>query len=140
MQVAMVSFITASTDPTYGVINGYAIATNGAVPVSAALISVPSGSALQFVNGETPSTPSINHSAVGFPGVSAFPPVPFTFPSADAQAVGSQISGSNAWSTGIIAPNCYSQTFIVGGAGPYFFGDDTYYNESNTRDVIVISQ
>jgi len=137
--IAMVSFITATPDPTYGTIAGYAfVSTDGTAPVVAEPLTVTAGTVVQFQNGEESATPLIYHSAAGIPGATSFPAVPYTFPSADIRPVGAQI-GSAAWSTGLIAPGCFSQSFTAGAAGTYFFGDVGYYDLGNVRDVFVVS-
>jgi hypothetical protein len=76
--VAMASYITATTDPIYGLINGYAlVATDGTYSNVAQPIRVRPGDVLQFVNVEPAPTASqapIQHSAVSLQGA--------TFPAA----------------------------------------------------------
>ena len=87
--VAMASYITATTDATYGLINGYAlVATDGTYSNVAQPIMVHPGDVVQFVNVEpapNPSQPPIQHSAVSLQSAS-FPaatpsPTPSSSPS-----------------------------------------------------------
>ncbi|MBC5801872.1 MAG: hypothetical protein GIX03_02425 [Candidatus Eremiobacteraeota bacterium] len=136
---AMSSSITATTDPTYGTINGYTDAAGGSQ--TASVINAKTTDVIQFVNVDSNS---INHSAVGFPNAKAFPSVPYTFQSASQTPQGTAISTSQTWSTGLIASQggsgCYSQAFTVPSTGTYYFGDYNYYNLTNMRDVIVVTQ
>jgi hypothetical protein len=146
--VAMGNEITATTAPTYGVINGYAVVENGSIPSHAALInqwsnqgvlsSITSKNVLQFTNVDDGGA---LHSAVGFKG-SRFPPVPYTFPSAAASPQATAVSTGTLWSTGRInAPvsqQCYSQVFTLT-PGVYYFGDLDYYNLTNFRDVLIVA-
>ena len=150
--VAMGSAVTASTDPTYGTINGYAMWPNqgsGTLPVTAATIQLHAGDQLQFINVDVDPLGQIVQSAVSFPNVSAFPTVPYTFPANVQNPIGTQVSRTVLWSTGDIAPAnsnafatsgyCYSQAFAVPATGTYYFGDRLYYNLSGNRDVLVVS-
>lgn len=164
--VAMASYITATTDPTYGLINGYAlVATDGTYSNVAQPIRVRPGDVLQFVNVEPAPAPSqapIQHSAVSLQGAT-FPtasPIPSPSPTASASAaasptptpifpsaaqapLGSTIS-SLLWSTGRVPASatdtlCYSQSFATPVQGTYAFGDYDYYFSTNMRDVIIVT-
>jgi hypothetical protein len=136
----------------YGTINGYAVVENNQFPLEATLINqwmtgsgvtqpITTKNLLQFVNVD--SSGSV-HSAVGF-STKAFPPTPYTFPTADVAPVGSTIGSKTAWSTGRVEATsgseeqCYSQTYALTAAGSYYFGDYDYYNLSNVRDVVVVA-
>jgi hypothetical protein len=134
--VAISPLITPTTDPTYGVISGYGLATTGSSSNVAATIVVAPGATVQFFNNDQ-STSQLRYSAVGIPNVTAFPGPTYTFPPSAVTQTGTQINGTSAWSTGLLPGQCYSQVFTVGTAGAYFFGDDTYYLLGNIRDVIV---
>jgi len=139
--IAMAASITATPVPTYGTIDGYTTVTSGGFFGNVAtLINAHASDVVQFVNGETTGPATIFHSAAGFSGPT-FPPVPYTFPSAVQQQVGTRIS-SQSWSTGRIAPSltqfCFSQTLTLI-VGKFYFGDLDYYNSSNMRDVIVVA-
>jgi hypothetical protein len=164
--VAMASYITATTDPTYGIINGYAlVATDGTYSNVAQPIEIRPGDVLQFVNVEPAPNPSqapIQHSAVSLQG-SVFPtpapsssatavpsssasptstPTP-TFTASAQSAIGSAIS-SLLWSTGRVPASstdtlCYSQSFTTPTQGTFAFGDYDYYTTTNMRDVIIVS-
>jgi hypothetical protein len=149
----MGSSVTASTDPTYGTINGYAVWPNqgtGTLPSTSGIVTLHVGDQLQFVNVDSDPLGQVVHSAVGFPNARTFPPAPYTFPSGAQNPIGTAVSIVSLWSTGDIAPAnsnpasqsgyCYSQTFAVPGVGTYYFGDRTYYNLSGNRDVLVVSQ
>jgi hypothetical protein len=134
--VAMSPLITPVNDPTYGIIAGYGLVVNGSVANYAAPIVVTPSSTVQFFdNDETGS--QLRYSAVGIPGVTAFPSPSFTFPPAATAQTGSVINGTTTWSTGLLAGQCYSQPFTINAAGTYFFGDYNYYGLGNIRDVIV---
>ena len=134
--VAMGGSIAATTVAPYGTLFGYTVATSIAtLPSAAAPIAVRAGDVVQFVNVESISSTPISHSAVGFPGATAFPPVPVDFPKTFEQPTGTTI-GPAAWSSGAVAPQCFSPSFAVV-AGTYYFGDATYYNLTNFRGVIV---
>lgn len=144
--IAMTSTATATTDPNYGVIDGYTDQYIDGVPSQVAnVITVPSSTLIQFANLEPLpfQPPEIVHSAAALP--TAFPSPSFTFPPSEAVALGTQIS-SQPWSTGPIGQDlvnfniCYSQTFTLpAGPGVYAFGDLGYFGLSNMRDVIVVS-
>jgi hypothetical protein len=137
----------AETSTTYGAIYGYAAydpTGEATPPPTAQTISALTSDSIVFANYD----PGLNtHSAVGFPGASAFPGVPYPFPSSAASPVATTIS-SAAWSTGGLesfgntsSTICYSQTFSLPAAGTYYFGDDPLYNSpSSYRGVIVVSQ
>jgi hypothetical protein len=145
--VAMGNNVGPTSAPTYGPINGYAVVENGNFPSQAMLINqwvnqgvtqpITSSNVLQFTNVDDGGA---EHSAVGFQG-SAFPRVPYTFPSAAASPVASAVSRTTLWSTGRIesgvSAQCYSQTFTLS-PGTYYFGDLDYYNLSNFRDVLIV--
>ncbi len=138
--IAMSSTITASSDPTYGTVSGYSLAdANGNATTTTSPLLLKPNDVVQFYNAE-PAAAAPSHSAVGF-SIASFPTVPYTFPAADASAIGTTI-GTN-WSTGRIPINgvgiCFSQTFIVPSSGVFFFGDLDFYNLTNMRDVIVVS-
>jgi len=138
--IAMSSTITATNDPTYGAIFGYALTDSSGNPgtTTTPLVLKPND-VVQFYNAE-PAATAPSHSAVGF-STASFPAVPYTFPGVDATAFGSTIGAS--WSTGRIPINgvgiCFSQTFTVPSSGVYYFGDIDFYNLTNMRDVIVVS-
>lgn len=134
--VAISPLITPTNNPSYGVIAGYGPVTNGSAANVASPILVTPGSAVQFFDNDQLGS-QLTYSAVGIPGVSAFPAPAFTFPPSALAASGSQITASATWSTGLLAGQCYSQAFTVPSAGTYFFGDYTYYGLGNVRDVIV---
>ena len=158
--VAMASYITATTDPTYGIINGYAlVAIDGTYSNVAQPIQIRPGDTLQFVNVEPAPDPSqapIQHSAISLQGAVFPTPVPTPspsaspgptptpiFPSSAQSATGSTIS-SSLWSTGRVPASetdtlCYSPTFTTATQGTYAFGDYDYYAITNMRDVIVVS-
>lgn len=141
--VVMSLSVAPTTDPKYGVINGYTTAdrTTGTYGNIATVINVKTTDVIQFANGDYGSTP-IYHSAVNFPNATSFPAVPYSFPSSTQQPIGTQITQSQ-WSTGQIpevssVAACFSQTFTLPSTGTYYFGDYNYYNQSNMRDVIVV--
>ncbi|GAC1310255.1 MAG: hypothetical protein NVSMB21_17880 [Vulcanimicrobiaceae bacterium] len=134
--VAMGGSIAPATVAPYGTLFGYTVAASSAtVPSVAAPLVVRAGDTIQFVNVETASATPVFHSAVGFPGATAFPPVPVVFPQAFERPTGGAI-GPAAWSSGSVAPQCFSPSFSVV-AGTYYFGDATYYNLTNFRGVVV---
>ncbi len=137
--IAMSSSITATTDPPYGTINGYTDAAGGSQ--TASVINAKTTDIIQFVNVD--ANP-IDHSAVGFPNAKSFPNVPYTFQSASQTPQGTAISTSQSWSTGLIpsqgGSGCYSQPFTIPSTGTYYLGDYTYYNLTNMRDVVVVTQ
>jgi hypothetical protein len=142
--IAMALAVAPTTDPTYGVINGYTTVdiTTGTFSNVASVITAHTSDVVQFANAETGATP-ILHSAVNFPNASAFPATPYTFPASTQQPLGTQISQSQ-WSTGPIQSTsgtgvCFSQAFTISAPGTYRFGDLSYYNLSNMRDVLVVS-
>jgi hypothetical protein len=146
--VAMGNNIGAVTVAKYGIINGYTVVESGSFSSKATLINqwlnqgvlspITSNNILQFTNVDTGGA---QHSAVGFKG-NAFPPIPYTFPSAAASPVATAVSTGSLWSTGRVdAPTyqqCYSQAFTLA-AGTYYFGDLDYYNLSNFRDVLIVA-
>lgn len=140
--IGMGSSFTAVVDPTYGAVNGYAEgSTQLLFPNTASPISLHSGDLVQFVNTESGSPAAVYHSAALIVKASSFPPVPYTFPAADASPAGNAIN-AQAWSTGRIPPiqplgYCFSQQFTAQ-SGTYYFGDVDYYNTANMRDVIVV--
>lgn len=137
----------AATSTSDGTVFGYAeYDPTGSSPPSTAAQAVPATTSdlIVFANYD-PGT--VTHSAVGFIGVSSFPPEPYPFPSSAASPVASAISNA-PWSTGPLesfgntsATICYSQTFSVPGTGTFFFGDNPLYNgPSSFRGVITVSQ
>ena len=146
--VAMGNNIGAVTVAKYGIINGYTVLENGSFTSKATLINqwlnqgvlspITSNNILQFTNVDTGDA---QHSAVGFKG-NAFPPIPYTFPSAAASPVATGVSTGSLWSTGLVGSptyqQCYSQAFTLT-AGTYYFGDLDYYNLSNFRDVLIVA-
>ncbi|MGZ3531598.1 MAG: hypothetical protein ACXWNZ_03030 [Vulcanimicrobiaceae bacterium] len=141
--VAMGAQITATTDPGYGTIDGYATTdVNLQVNNVASVITVHPTDVVQFVNVENGEPGNIVHSAVGLGA--QFPPVPYAFPATAGTANGSTITDPAVpWSTGDLAPltptgYCFSQTFVFTKPGKYYFGDRGYYNTTNMRDVIVV--
>ena len=134
--VAISPLITPAIDPTYGLISGYGLATSGSSSNVAATIVVAPNATVQFFNNDQ-SASQLRYSAVGIPGVTAFPGPTFTFPPSAVAQTGSQINATSSWSTGLLPGQCYSQVFTVAGPGAYFFGDYTYYQLGNIRDVIV---
>lgn len=137
--VAMGSAISATSAAPFGTISGYAVASSFATLVNvAAPVAVRVSDIVQFVNVESGSPTAIYHSAVGFPGATAFPAVPVVFPPSLNQAVGTTI-GANAWSTGVVAPQCFSPAFTLD-VGTYYFGDLAYFNLTNFRDVILVTR
>ena len=136
--VVVSPLITPTTDPTYGVIGGYGLVTNGNSSNVAAIVNVPSGATVQFFNNDQ-FISQLRYSAVGIPGVSAFPSPTYTFPPSSVTQIGTQITSTSTWSTGLLAGQCYSPSFSVAGPGAYFFGDYNYYGLANIRDVIVVA-
>jgi hypothetical protein len=134
--VAISPLVTPTVDPTYGLIGGYGLATSGNSSNVAAPIVVPAGDTVQFFNNDE-STSQLRYSAVGIPGVTAFPSPTFTFPPSAVNPIGTQINATTTWSTGLLGGQCYSQVFTIAAAGTYYFGDYTYYGLANLRDVIV---
>lgn len=135
--IAMGSPLAVTTTARYGAIFGYAVAASFAtLPSAAAPIDLRTSDVVQFVNVESLPT-SIAHSAAGFPGATSFPASPVVFPAGLERATGTTI-GAGAWSTGSVAPQCFSRTFALA-AGTNFFGDLTFYNLTNFRDVIAVS-
>lgn len=134
--VAISPLITPTADPTYGVIAGYGLVASGNSNNVAAPIIVLPAATIQFFNNDDSSS-QLRYSAVGIAGATAFPAPTFTFPPAAVAAIGTQISKTATWSTGLIAGQCYSQPFTIAAAGTYYFGDYTYYGLANVRDVIV---
>jgi hypothetical protein len=134
--VAMSPLITPTIDPTYGLINGYGLVTNGGSNNVAAPIVVKPTDVVQFFNNDQGSS-QLRYSAVGIPSVTAFPGPTYTFPPSAVTQFGTQINGTQYWSTGLLAGQCYSQAFTISAPGTYYFGDYTYYGLGNVRDVIV---
>jgi hypothetical protein len=134
--VAISPLITATPDPTYGVIAGYGLVASGNSNNVAAPIVVSPAATIQFFNNDDSSS-QLRYSAVGIAGATAFPVPTFTFPPAAVLALGTQISKTATWSTGLLGGQCYSQAFTIAAAGTYYFGDYTYYGLANIRDVIV---
>jgi hypothetical protein len=136
--VAMSVLATATTDPTYGLINGYAPVdpSSGQFSDVASIITVNPADRLQFENADEFSPAVILHSAVGLP--TPLPTPGYVFPAAASSPVGSAISNSSLWSTGRVQPLCFSQSFSLT-AGTYYFGDIDYYGSINMRDVLVVT-
>jgi len=134
----MAASVTATIDPTYGVINGYtSVDSSGTFGTVATVINARTTDVVQFANGESSGITAILHSAVGFPSA-AFPPAPNAFPVMDQQPLAMIIS-SGPWSTGRLQSGCFSQAFALT-VGTYYFGDYDYYNLANMRDVIQVAQ
>lgn len=134
--VAISPLITPTISPAYGIISGYGAVTAGnSSNVAAPIVLAPSATVQFFNNDQLDS--QLRYSAVGIPGVSAFPGPTFTFPPSTTVQSGTQIDATISWSTGLLAGQCYSQVLTLGGPGTYFFGDYTYYGLGNMRDVIV---
>jgi len=155
--VAMSSDMTPSTDSSGNSIFGFApypqLESEGTVPQSSAAVPVATGQLVQFVNAE-PSGSSITHSAVGFT-TSAFPVLPYSFPSGSDTQIGTAITKTispgtqTPWATGEVAPAsasvtgtaCASQVFSASTAGTFYFGDfKTYDSAASMRGEIVVSQ
>jgi hypothetical protein len=134
--VAISPLITPVTDPAFGVVGGYGLVVNGSVGNTSAPIYVTPASTLQFFDNDQTGS-QLRYSAVGIPGVTAFPAPSFTFPPSAVNPTGTAITNASTWSTGLLAGQCYSQAFTINGAGTYFFGDYTYFGIANLRDVIV---
>ena len=134
--VAISPLITPAIDPVYGLISGYGLATTGSSGNVATTIVVAPGATVQFFNNDQSSS-QLRYSAVGIPGVTAFPGPTYTFPPSAVTQTVSQINATSTWSTGLLPGQCYSQVFTVSGTGAFFFGDYTYYALGNIRDVIV---
>jgi plastocyanin len=136
--IAMSLSISPATIAPYGQLFGYApVDSTGAFNNVAAVVTVAAGSTVQFANGDAPAPQTIYHSAVGFSGT-AFPAVPYAFPSASATQTGSAVSTTSLWSTSQLpgTESCFSQAFVVP-AGTYYFGDITYYNSLGMRGVLI---
>ena len=134
--VAISPLITATPDPTFGIIAGYGlVAAGNSNNVAAPIVVLPTAT-IQFFNNDDSSS-QLRYSAVGIPGATSFPAATYTFPPSDVAEIGTQISKTAAWSTGLLGGQCYSQPFTIAGAGTYYFGDYTYYGLANLRDVIV---
>lgn len=136
--VAISPLITPTIDPTYGIIGGYGLATTGSSSDVAAPIVVAPSATVQFFDDDQTGS-QLHYSAAGIPDVTAFPSPSFTFPPSAATQTGTQINATSSWSTGLLSGQCYSQAFTLSGAGPFFFGDYTYYGLANIRDVIVVA-
>lgn len=134
--------VLPTTAPIYGPINGYVEAnTDGTFSLSAQIVTLHSNDIVQFVNVDADiQSAAIYHSAVGFPQATSFPTMPYTFPAATAQALGTSISSAE-WSTGrfgVPGVLCYSQAFSLS-PGTYYFGDYDFYNSlTSLRGVIVV--
>jgi hypothetical protein len=140
----------AATTSTYGNIAGYAVVdpTGASPPPSSATVidhtvsgvPIKSTNVIQFANLE-PSSSGLIHSAVGFAG-NAFPAKPYAFPSPQPSQIGSAVSTTLAWSTGLLGTPaqdiCYSREFTLS-PGTYFFGDYNYYNITTFQGVLVVS-
>ena len=144
--VAISPSIQVTSDPTFGQLFGYGLVnpTTGAVPSQSSAVTLLPADTLQFVNVDPLGT----YSAAGF-GTPTFPPVPFTFPTAEQSPVGTTI-GKLPWSTGPLAPSvdvgCYSQQFALPQVSgeqtqAILFGDLTHYNSfvESIRGVVVVS-
>jgi hypothetical protein len=134
--VAISPLITQVTDPTFGIVGGYGLVVNGNVGNTSAPIYVTPSSTIQFFDNDQTGS-QLRYSAVGIPGVSAFPAPTYTFPPAAINQTGTAITNASTWSTGLLAGQCYSQPLTIAGSGTYFFGDYNYYALGNLRDVIV---
>ena len=134
--VAISPLITPAVDPTYGLIGGYGLVSGGGSNNVTAPIVVAPAVTVQFFNDDQAGS-QLRYSAVGIPNVSAFPSATYTFPPSAASSIGTQISATATWSTGLLGGQCYSQPFTLAGSGTYYFGDDIYYGLANLRDVIV---
>ncbi len=136
--VVMSVTATSATPSPYGLINSYVLAnSDGTFGDVAQVINLRRSDIVQFANADNFGPTPIFHSAVGFLSATTFPAFPFTFPASTQTAIGSTISSAQ-WSTGRVAPTCYSQQFSLT-PGTYYFGDFDYYNLSNMRDVIIVS-
>jgi len=132
--------VTATTVPSYGVINGYVVAnSDGTFNNVAQVVNLHHSDIVQFVNADSFGPAPIFHSAVNFPGVSKFPVVPYAFPAGTDLPIGTMVS-STQWSSGRLPASvalCYSQQFTAV-PGTYYVGDFDYYNLANMRDVIIV--
>lgn len=145
--IAVGSYIVPQVppDPTYGTVSGYALSdANGNYALVARPIILKPNDVVQFVNVDPAlagGAPGTSHSASGLQAESF--PVPHAFAASAASPAGTSIDNSSAWSTGglsgISTALCYSQRLQLPTSGAYYFGDFTYYNLTNMRDVIVIS-
>lgn len=149
-QIAMTLAIappTATPQP-YGLIGGFGIVTPPAPGSSApatfdgnaSTISLLPADTVQFQNVEV----SRSLAAVGLPSSAIGPsgafPSTYAFPASASSASGTQIDGRGTWSTGAVAPGCYSQVFTFVGNGTYYFGDINFYAAPNyVRNVFVIT-
>jgi hypothetical protein len=142
------SFGIAPASSDFGILFGYAeVDASGQVPTVAAPILLSPGDRVQFVNldGYDQTQPILRSAAV-FPNVTAFPPLPYTWPSNAYGVVGTTLNNT-FWSTGLIQPTpstgapCYSQVFTAGATGTYYFGDVLYYDDyiASPRGVLSIS-
>jgi hypothetical protein len=155
--VAMSSDMAPAADSSGNSIFGFApypsLASEGIVPQTSAAVPVTTGQLVQFVNTE-PSGSTIGHSAVGFT-TSAFPALPYSFPSGSDAQLGTAITKTispgtqTPWATGEIAPAsssvagtaCASQVFSTATTGTFYFGDFTTYDSAaSMRGEIVVSQ
>lgn len=136
--------ISSPTPQPYGVVGGYALVnqTTNTIDITAAVpIALLPTDAVQFVNADAVrslSAVGLASSAIASSG--AFP-ASYAFPGGAASASGTQIDGSGTWSTGSLAPGCYSQVFTFPQSGTYYFGDPNLYATPSVflRDVFVIS-
>ena len=136
--VVMSFGIAPTAAPGFGEINGYIAANaDGTFNNVAQPITVHPTDVIQFANVDNSLPTTIFHSAVGLGHASMFPPVPFTFPNGSQLPIGSSVTTST-WSSGRVAPGCYSQPFTLI-SGTFYFGDLDYYNLSNMRDVIIVN-
>lgn len=138
--------VTPAKDSANNDIFGYApydINGGGAVPGTSAVVPMSSTQLLQFVNTDL-NPNNVSHSAVGF-AQNGFPATPYTFPAGSDLPIGHAVTttptsgGGSPWSTGEIAPGCFSQVFTVT-QGTFYFGDfNTYNTGSSMRDEIVVT-
>lgn len=123
--------------PSYGSIFAYVAANaDGTFNNQAQVINLRTTAIVQFVNADNTGPSLINHSAIGFPKAPPFPTIPFAFPTGTQLPMNSVISTAQ-WSTGRVAPACYSQQFTLS-SGTFYFGDYDYYNLNLSRSVIVV--
>lgn len=138
--------VTPTKDPGGNQIFGYApwdINGGANVPGASATIPMTSTQLVQFVNTDT-NPNNVSHSAVGFT-TNGFPSQPFTFPSGSNKPIGNALTtavssgGGSPWSTGELAPNCFSQV-LSARSGTYYFGDlDTFNSASSMRDEVIVT-
>ena len=136
--VVMSFQIAPTTSPTYGKIGGYVQSNpDGTFNNVAQVINIRRTDVIQFANADNTLPTTLLHSSVGFPAAPPFPAVPYNFPAGTQLPVGSVISTAQ-WSTGRVAPTCYSQPFTLV-PGTFYFGDFDYYNLTTFRDVVVVN-